>query len=241
MKIYLAGPMSGYPDDNFLLFNRAAAELRSHGYEVFNPAEKGEEKERNDDLSFRRRVFNLDTHYITNEADAMVMLPAWERSRGAFAEKALADALGIPVYYYGQWDMGRAQATFKEWFPNAAKVTAPVTMLHPKKPIPEDAAERKTVPMCTGLLDYFPDALAAVAHVSYVGNQQHNPGEPLHWARGKSTDEADTAIRHIVQRGTSDVDGVRHLAKAAWRTLAMLQKELEEVYKLPLPRGCKAA
>jgi hypothetical protein len=122
----------------------------------------------------------------------------------------------------------------------AAKVTAPV-ILHPDRPIPADPKQRKTVPMCTGLLDYFPDALAAVAHVSYVGNQQHNPGEPLHWARGKSTDEADTIIRHLLERGTVDTDGVRHTAKATWRCLALLQKELEEAYGLPISRGSTAA
>lgn len=94
--------------------------------------------------------------------------------------------------------------------------------------LPTHAKERKEYPMATGLLDYFPDALAAVAHISYRGNEQHNPGQPLNWARGKSADEADTLIRHMTQRGTLDVDGVRHSAKVAWRALAMLQKEIEE-------------
>lgn len=105
-------------------------------------------------------------------------------------------------------------------------------------PLPETAKDRKEVPMCSGLLDYFPDALAAVAHVSYIGNQQHNPGQPLHWNRSKSTDEADTIVRHLAQRGTVDTDGLRHSAKVAWRALALLQKELEEAYSLPLPKGC---
>lgn len=116
---------------------------------------------------------------------------------------------------------------------------APVAVLHPSIPIPTDPQERKTVPMCTGLLDYFPDALAAVAHVSYIGNRQHNPGEDLHWARGKSTDEADTVLRHLAQRGTVDTDGLRHSAKMAWRALALLQKELETVHGLPLSRGSR--
>lgn len=122
--------------------------------------------------------------------------------------------------------------------PTALQVTAPVTPEHPSAPLPAAAAERKLVPMASGLLDYFPDALAAVAHVSFIGNKQHNPGEPLHWARGKSTDEADTIIRHLVARGTVDTDGIRHSAKAAWRALALLQKELEDDYGLDLPRGC---
>jgi len=94
--------------------------------------------------------------------------------------------------------------------------------------LPEDAEERKDVPILTGLLDYFPLAAAEVARVSKVGNDQHNPGQPLRWARGKSTDHADCIVRHLLQRGTRDSDGTRHTAKVAWRALALLQEELEE-------------
>lgn len=90
-----------------------------------------------------------------------------------------------------------------------------------------DHAKRKAQPMARGLLDYFPNALAAVAECSRVANEQHNPGEPIHWARGKSTDHADCIIRHLVDRGTLDADGVRHSAKVAWRALALLEEELE--------------
>jgi hypothetical protein len=90
-----------------------------------------------------------------------------------------------------------------------------------------DAQIRKEHPMCKGVLDYFPDALWEVAHVSFVGNQQHNPGEPLHWAKEKSTDEADALLRHLKDRGKLDSDGIRHSAKVAWRALAMLQRELD--------------
>jgi hypothetical protein len=70
--------------------------------------------------------------------------------------------------------------------------------------------------------------LAEVAYVSYVGNVQHNgEGAPLHWDRSKSSDEADAAIRHFLERGKIDSDGTRHTAKAAWRLLALLEKELE--------------
>lgn len=93
--------------------------------------------------------------------------------------------------------------------------------------LPDDASERKKYPMFTGLLAYFPDALAEVSRVSWQGNEQHNPGQPLHWARKKSTDEPDTLVRHLVQSGTRDKDGQRHTAKVAWRALAMLQKEIE--------------
>jgi hypothetical protein len=93
--------------------------------------------------------------------------------------------------------------------------------------LPTDAKARKALPICTGVLDYFPDALAAVAEISRIGNDQHNPGQPLHWSKGKSTDHADCAIRHFAERGTRDTDGGRHTAKAAWRVLALLQMEIE--------------
>lgn len=93
--------------------------------------------------------------------------------------------------------------------------------------LPTDYKERKAIPLCTGVLDYFPDALAAVAEVSRIGNDQHNPGQPLHWAREKSSDHPDCALRHIAERGKRDTDGGRHTAKAAWRILAMLQLEIE--------------
>jgi hypothetical protein len=108
----------------------------------------------------------------------------------------------------------------------------------PKGVLPEDAKERKKIPLGTGVLDYFPAALAAVAAVSYAGNEQHNPGEELHWSRGKSGDQADTMIRHFIERGTLDTDGYRHSAKMVWRALAILQLELEEA-GAPIARGAK--
>ena len=94
--------------------------------------------------------------------------------------------------------------------------------------LPSSPEERKQRPIATGCLDYFPLALAEVARCSKAGNDQHNLGQPLHWARSKSTDQADCIVRHLIQRGTLDSDGIRHSAKVAWRALAMLQTELEE-------------
>lgn len=110
-----------------------------------------------------------------------------------------------------------------------------------KAVLPAGSAERKAIPMAAGMLDYFPAALAAVAAVSKAGNDKHNPGQPLHHARGKSMDHADCIVRHLVDRGTLDPDdGLRHSAKMAWRALALLQEELEREEGAPLPRGAKA-
>jgi hypothetical protein len=102
------------------------------------------------------------------------------------------------------------------------------------------SAERKKYPMATGLLDYFPDALAAVSNISYLGNEKHNPGQPLHHARGKSSDHADCQVRHMIERGEIDADGAEHIACKAWRALAELQEYLEKKHQLDLPRGATA-
>ena len=97
---------------------------------------------------------------------------------------------------------------------------------------PVQSVVRKTYPVTSGVLDYFPLAIMEVAHVSWAGNQQHYPADaPLHWDRSKSSDEADALLRHFIQRGTKDTDGIRHSAKVAWRALAFLQKELEAAHE----------
>lgn len=97
------------------------------------------------------------------------------------------------------------------------------------KPGMSEAEQRKTYPLYSGLLKYFPDALAEVAHLSKVGNDQHNPGQPLHWDRAKSQDQLDALTRHLKDHAIYpfDKDGERHLTKVAWRALAELQLVLE--------------
>lgn len=92
-----------------------------------------------------------------------------------------------------------------------------------------DSAARKGIPLATGLLDYFPDALADVARLSLASNEKHNPGEPLRWSREKSSDHADALLRHMVDRGALDHDGLLHDTKVAWRALANLQLTIERL------------
>lgn len=99
--------------------------------------------------------------------------------------------------------------------------------------LPTAASARKGIPLTTGVLDYFPLALAEVARLSKAGNDQHNPGKPLHWDRTKSLDHADCIGRHLIDRGSLDEDGQRHSAKLAWRALALLQTELEAAALVP--------
>lgn len=106
--------------------------------------------------------------------------------------------------------------------PITGKTASEVSMI-----LSEDPAVRKATPITTGVLDYFPRALAAVAQCSKAGNDQHNPGQPLHWDKTKSLDHADCIARHLIDRNTVDTDGIRHAAKLAWRALALLETMLE--------------
>ncbi len=67
-----------------------------------------------------------------------------------------------------------------------------------KLSLPTTSKARKQVPLVSGLLSYFPAALAGVANTSFKGNEKHNPGEPLHHARAKSTDHDDCIVRHLM-------------------------------------------
>lgn len=95
------------------------------------------------------------------------------------------------------------------------------------------AQQRKDTPIYSGVLKYFPLALAEVARCSKAGNDQHNPNMPLHWDRSKSKDELDALTRHLIDHSVNpvDTDGVLHLAKCAWRSLAALEKHIENENK----------
>lgn len=101
----------------------------------------------------------------------------------------------------------------------------------PLQHLPVESEDRKHIPIYSGVLAYFPDAIVEIAKVSYVGNAKHNPGEPLHWARDKSTDHRDATARHLLDLDGSDFielpDGscveVLHAAECAWRALAACQ------------------
>lgn len=116
--------------------------------------------------------------------------------------------------------------------PHPSDLKRVVTLVETDPPAPKsilttDKKARKEMPIARGVVDYFPRALAAVANVSFKANEQHNPGEPMHWDKSKSTDHADCIARHLIERGGLDNDGLRHSAKLAWRALALLETELE--------------
>lgn len=102
------------------------------------------------------------------------------------------------------------------------------------------SAERKEVAMSRGLFAYFPDALALVARHSVRANEKHNPGQPVHWSREKSSDHEDCILRHsasVAIDANSLDDGQPHMVCRAWRALAALQLWAEAQQDKPLGRG----
>lgn len=98
-----------------------------------------------------------------------------------------------------------------------------------------DSDERKEIPLAEGVLYYFGPALVEMAKLSKVGNDKHNPDQPLHWSREKSNDHADCIMRHLLDAGTDDTDGVPHSVKVAWRACALATEDLiaRKGYKAP--------
>lgn len=95
--------------------------------------------------------------------------------------------------------------------------------------LPADDKLRKQVRAYQGFVKYFPDAIALVAILSKVANEQHNPGTPMHWAKEKSKDELDSLMNHLMDvaaKGelSQDGDGILDAVKIAWRGMANLQR-----------------
>lgn len=99
--------------------------------------------------------------------------------------------------------------------------------------LPTDSEERKRIPIGTFLLEYFPDAIIEMTKLSYDGNEKHNPGEPMHWAREKSSDQVDCIFRHLFDFGAArDCDDleaqINEMRSVMWRAGAQLQLLCEQ-------------
>jgi hypothetical protein len=117
LHVYLAGPMRGHKDFNFPVFHHAAKVLRSQGFIVFSPAEhdlkkhgdaiahneKGDEDLATKTVGFSiREAMGSDLAWICAEADIVALLPGWEASTGATAERATGIAINISLMYLGK-------------------------------------------------------------------------------------------------------------------------------------------
>lgn len=93
--------------------------------------------------------------------------------------------------------------------------------------LPTDSKTRKGIPIYRGFVRNFPDAMAAVAQLSRLSNDKHNPGsDDIIWNKDVSMDELDCLMRHMVDDVSvlRDRDGALHAVKIAWRGMANLQR-----------------
>lgn len=91
--------------------------------------------------------------------------------------------------------------------------------------------DRKKTPVYRGFIKYFPNAIKEVSRASLKANDQHHKDAPLHWDMNKSSDELDAMMRHLIDHASGesyDDDGIRHLTKVAWRSLAILERILTD-------------
>lgn len=100
MKVYIAGPMRGKPENNFLAFDEAREKWKRAGHIVFCPA-----------AIFRAMPYRMECHdrstlnhvalqdlTCITQCDAIALLEGWEKSVGATMEVALSRFLRMPAF-----------------------------------------------------------------------------------------------------------------------------------------------
>jgi hypothetical protein len=110
MKLYLSGPMQGYPEYNFPAFERARKLLRDAGYEVVCPAELGKHDGWEWEDYLRRDL------KVMLECESVATLPGWENSLGAQLEIDVAGRLRMrvePVEFWLAYNLSRPIADWK--------------------------------------------------------------------------------------------------------------------------------
>ena len=90
MNIYISGPMTGYDNFNFPAFFSAEEHLRKAEHNPINPARLPM------GLSYQEYI-DTDLEIIAIMADALLMLPGWQRSKGANLERELALKLKLKI------------------------------------------------------------------------------------------------------------------------------------------------
>jgi hypothetical protein len=150
---------------------------------------------------------------ITQLADPVIHTPGGERARAV--KPFPASAIGVWAKLVESWQTyGRT--------------------------LPTDSAFRKEFPIESGVNRYFPAAIVCLAAWSKFNNNKHNPGEPLHHSRGKSSDHEECIGRHNfdiadAQRRQDDLTELEEATAGFWRAGARLQILCERLGAPPAP------
>ena len=157
---------------------------------------------------------------------------------GNVGRKAVVEKYDGDGTVTGKWEDGHRFRWILGCKFDLVPVVAPTRPAKRNAALPLDSAERKNFPLFSGLLAYFPAALAQVSNHSKVGNDKHNPGLPLQHARGVSGDHADCILRHLVDAAeypAGSPQRVEELRALCWRGLALLQEECELTFAPAAP------
>lgn len=215
MKLYIAGPMRGVPEFNFPAFDAARSHLLTEGFEdVVSPADMDRDvgfdpSDLPDDHDWAvvpdsfslAEAVDRDLQAI-RECDAIYLLEGWEHSKGALAEKAVAEWLGLTVMYESEPERTAARH-------NAGKPE--LAQLHHFR------LETLAAHVSAGRAKY-PD-IDGVPNWTFGGKPD-----------SEYLDAADRHIGRIV-RGEiyDDETGTMHAAAVAWNMLAMITNNYSDV------------
>jgi hypothetical protein len=221
---YVAGPMRGCLDFNFPSFQIAAAALRRVGWTVLSPAERdlaeGFDPTLNTLEGFDVEAAMADDFAMILEADAIVLLPGWEQSKGARAERFVAEKVGKHVLRFSVESSTHTELA-DPWDGN------------PHLPATHTTETRITDPVTGGQkgaklarFDLLPwDVLWTVAELYGVGAAKY---EDRNWEKSYPFSLSIAALgRHFAQfaRG-EDVDsetGLPHLASVVFHACALIR------------------
>lgn len=97
-KVYVSGPMTGYPNHNFPMFENVSAFLRAEGHEVLGAHEIVHADGGEAGSITWEEYLRGDLIGMLQECDSIALLPGWPKSKGAVLELTVAQALGFVVY-----------------------------------------------------------------------------------------------------------------------------------------------
>ena len=234
LRVYVAAAMRGRPEFGFPQIAAAVAEERAAGHEVFSPAERDREAgfdptglTGNEDLTALgfdlREALAADLEWITTTADAIRLVPGWERSTGVRAELATGTALGL---------LAREHVT-DEWRPAAeflARVTGPALPSSGEVRVVSETGGAKGQKLAQVSRIPARVLLELAEHFGKgVAKYPTGPDGIDNWRHGYPYSLSfDAALRHLLTAlGGEDVDeetGSKHVVAAAWHCLVLADR-----------------
>lgn len=245
MRYYLSGPMTGLERHGFPAFFAAADDLRGRGLDVISPAETSialvaglfhEAPDYDDDpdwyeekfAGIPRERFLAEDAVSVARADAVVVLPGWEKSSGAVWEVSIARKLNKSVLAYPELESVSER--------HAVGVVA-------------DASGAVKADADKPRVDLLPARpLFAIGEILGFGAEKY---AAHNWRRGfKWSRMGGAALRHLLAwLDGEDLDqetGKSHLAHLGCDVLFLLEFEMtgtgtDDRYKRPSAEGTDAA